>query len=263
MKLTFLGTGTSQGVPVIACDCQVCQSKDMHDKRLRSSVMIETNEHCIVIDAGPDFRAQMLRAGVKRIDALLVTHGHKDHIGGLDDIRGFNYVMKKPVDVYATATVSKDIHRDFYYAFADEKYPGVPDMNIHFIEDEAFYIDQLKIQPIPVMHHRLPVMGYRIGSLAYITDCSSISPDSMKLLENLDVLVINALRIKPHISHFNLDQALELAEILKPRKTYLTHISHKLGLHEDVKKILPHNVQQAYDGLVCSLNDDYSGENVV
>lgn len=249
LHITFLGTGTSQGVPVIACECEVCSSTDTRDTRLRSSVLISDGKTSVVIDPGPDFRQQMLTNRVKTLDAVLVTHGHKDHIGGMDDLRAFNYVTRKPVDVYAAAGVHIDIRREFFYAFAENRYPGVPDITLHNIGTEPFRTGSLEFIPIPVMHHQLQVLAFRTGGFAYVTDASEIPESSLKLLHGLDVLVINALRIQPHVSHFHLSRALGIIEALRPAKAYLTHISHRLGLHSEVEKLLPPGVFPAYDNL--------------
>ena len=250
MKITFLGTGTSQGVPVIACKCEVCCSTDKNDKRLRSSVLIEIENQIFVIDAGPDFRQQMLRKNVQKLDAILLTHEHKDHIGGLDDVRAFNFVMKKPSEIYAEKRVHEAIKREYAYVFAKFKYPGIPQMNLHEIDETPFLINNIKIEPLRVYHHKLPILGFKIGNFAYITDTNSI-PDKKKLYK-LDILVINALRKEKHISHFNLHEALDLINEVKPKKAYLTHISHLMGKHEITGKELPENVFLAYDGLVLS-----------
>jgi phosphoribosyl 1,2-cyclic phosphate phosphodiesterase len=250
MKITFLGTGTSQGVPVIACKCEVCMSSDFKDKRLRSSVLIEKNNTVLVIDAGPDFRQQMLTAKVEKLDAVLLTHEHKDHISGLDDVRSYNYLQKKPMDIYAEKRVCENIMNfDFAYVFAETKYPGIPQMNMREIENKEFFINDIKILPIRGIHMYLPVLGFRIENFAYITDMNYISEEEKEKLLNLDVLVINALRRKPHISHFNLEEALEIIAEVKPKKAFLTHISHYLGLNEIVNKELPENVFLAFDML--------------
>lgn len=249
MKVTFLGTGTSQGVPVIACDCIVCRSTDQKDKRLRSSVIIETDETNILIDAGPDFRQQMLRAEIKKLDGILLTHEHKDHIAGLDDIRSFNYLTGKPMPIYCSIRVKKAIEREFFYVFEKEKYPGIPEMDINLIRGENFKIKKIFIEPIEVFHHYLPVLAFRLGDFAYVTDTNQISEPSIEKLKDLKVLVINALRKKKHTSHFNLEEALEMIQILKPKKAYLNHISHLLGRHSEVQEELPENVFLAYDGL--------------
>ncbi|GAB6278811.1 MAG: Beta-lactamase domain protein [Bacteroidetes bacterium 38_7] len=250
MRITFLGTGTSQGVPVIACSCDICTSSDPRDRRLRSSILIQDGNLNIVIDAGPDFRCQMLKANLKTLRAVLITHGHKDHIGGIDDVRPFNYFMHKPVDIYAAEEVQKDIQRDFFYAFDEDKYPGIPDIELHTITDlMPFQIDHLEIIPLEVWHNRLKILGFRIGNFAYITDASYIPEKSMKLLNGLEVLVINALRFEPHFAHFNLQQAIDIIHHLRPQSAYLTHISHGLGLHEKTEKSLPPNIFIAYDGL--------------
>ncbi len=253
MKVTILGSGTSQGVPIIACNCEVCQSSDIKDKRLRSSIMIEEENSVFVIDTGPDFRQQMLRENVKKIDAIIITHGHKDHIGGLDDIRAFNFVLKRPIDVYSRLSVQKFIKNDFYYAFAKDKYPGVPEMNLHSINKKPFKINNIKIIPIDVMHFHLPVFGYRIGNFTYITDASSISEAEKEKIKGSKVIVLNALRKKPHYSHFNLEQAVKILKELKPEAAYLTHISHMMGFHADVEKELPNFIKLAYDGLKISI----------
>jgi len=253
LYITFLGTGTSQGVPVIACDCEVCSSTDARDARLRSSVLISDGNTSAIIDPGPDFRQQMLTNRVKNLDAVLVTHGHKDHIGGMDDLRAFNYVTRKPVDVFAAAGVHIDIRREFYYAFAENKYPGVPDISLHTIRKEPFSIGSLAFIPIPVMHHQLQVLAFRSGRFAYVTDASEIPESSMKMLQGLDVLVINALRIQPHISHFHLSRALAIIDALGPQRAYLTHISHRLGLHAEIEKLLPPGVFLAFDNLCLSV----------
>jgi phosphoribosyl 1,2-cyclic phosphate phosphodiesterase len=249
MKITFLGTGTSQGVPVIACKCQVCLSADSNDKRLRSSVLIESGEKQVVIDAGPDFRQQMLRSDVESLDAIIITHEHKDHIGGLDDIRAFNYQTKKPMDVYASLRAIEVIQCEYPYAFSERKYPGIPEFNLITITEAEFTISGLKFTPISGLHYHLPVFGYRHENFAYLCDFSYILPSEKEKLFGLDVLVLNALRKKPHYSHFNLDEALELIRELKPKKAYLTHISHLMGLHLETEKELPANVHLSYDNL--------------
>ncbi len=250
MKITFLGTGTSQGVPLIGCNCDICQSSDEMDKRLRSSALISIGDTNILIDAGPDFRQQMLRENVINLDAILLTHEHKDHIGGLDDVRAFNYIQKKPMDIYAEKRVNDLLQsRDFAYVVERKDYPGVPKMNFHNIENKMFELGEEKIIPIRGIHHQLPVFGFRIQNFAYITDMNLISTEEKEKLKNLDVLVITALRRKKHVSHFSLEEALEIIEEIKPKKSYLTHISHKLGFYKDLINELPENVYPAYDGL--------------
>ncbi len=253
MKITFLGTGTSQGVPVIACRCQVCTSADFRDKRLRSSILVEQGSTAVVIDSGPDFRQQMLRADVNHIDGLLFTHEHKDHIAGMDDIRAYNYVHREKVNIYANLQVQEALHREFPYVFADFKYPGVPEINMHTIDESAFSIGEIDFLPVPVLHYRLPVLGFRMGDFTYITDANHITEQSMSLIRGSKILVINALRREPHVSHFTLEEALEVIGKLGPEKAYLTHISHQLGMHEDVNAELPAHVQCAYDGLVIEI----------
>ena len=253
MKITFLGSGTSQGVPVIACPCPVCQSIDIKDKRLRTSVLIEDNDTIFTIDAGPDFRQQMLRASVKKLDAILVTHGHKDHVGGMDDIRAFNWLQRKAMPVYADEFAAQSIRSEFSYAFADDKYPGVPNFNMLPISHNNIEIGETKITPIPLMHLKLPVHGFRINDFTYITDANFIPEESWKLIEGTKVLVINALRKEKHISHFNLEEALEIIKKLQPEQAYLTHISHMMGFHDKVNATLPKNVQIAYDGLILDI----------
>lgn len=249
MKVTFLGTGTSQGVPIIACECVVCASADSRDKRLRSSVLIEDESTSVVIDSGPDFRQQLLREKVKRLDAVVFTHEHKDHIAGLDEVRAFNFLYKRPVDVWATLNVQAAIRNEFAYIFSEIKYPGVPEINLHTITDEQFSVNSLSFLPVDVMHYRLPVKGFRVHDFAYITDANYISDEEKLKLRGLKVLVLNALRREKHISHFTFNEAIELAQELGAEKTYFTHISHQLGLHTNVSKELPENIELAYDGL--------------
>jgi phosphoribosyl 1,2-cyclic phosphate phosphodiesterase len=253
MKVTFLGTGTSQGVPMIACDCETCGSLDSRDKRLRSSILIETPGFNFVIDTGPDFRYQMLRENVKQLDAVVYTHEHKDHIAGLDDVRGFNFFMKKPMEIYASLAVQTALKREFYYAFTSEKYPGVPLLNLNTITNTPFKLNGIEIIPIALMHYKMPVFGFRIGGFAYITDANYISAVELKKLEGVDVLVINALMKKEHISHFSLAEALELVKQIGPKEAYLTHVSHRMGKYEDLLPLLPNNVLPSYDGLVLDI----------
>lgn len=253
MKITFLGTGTSQGVPVIACHCGVCESNNSKDKRLRSSVLLSYNNKNVVIDTGPDFRQQMLSAKVEHLDAVLFTHEHKDHVAGLDDVRAFNFKQKMDMPLYASEQVERQLRQEFYYAFSNVKYPGVPQLKFHRIENECFKLFDETITPIEVMHYKLPVFGFRVADFTYITDASFISESEKDKIRGSEVVVLNALRIEDHISHFTLKEALELIKELQPKKAYLTHISHLLGKHDDVLKQLPANVTLAYDGLVLEV----------
>ena len=258
MKLTLLGTGTSQGVPVIGCRCKVCQSADWHDRRLRTSAMVEVEGVRIVIDAGPDFREQMLRTGVRTIDAILLTHQHKDHIGGLDDVRAFNFVdfpTIRPVDIYANKATAACVRKDFDYAFMENKYIGAPEMRLHEIDTEKpFCVKGVEIVPINGKHSdRFTVTGYRIGKLAYLTDFKQIEQSEVEKLKGVDTLVVNALRFREHHSHFNVEEALSLVEQLKPRQTFLTHLSHDIGLHAETDPTLPEGVKLGYDTLTVEI----------
>jgi phosphoribosyl 1,2-cyclic phosphate phosphodiesterase len=249
IEATFLGTGTSQGVPVIACDCEVCKSKEQKDKRLRSSLLLKIAGQNFVIDAGPDFRQQMLREEINSLRAILLTHEHVDHIFGLDDIRSFNWIQKHPTDIYAEKRVQNAIKRIFNYVFADYKYPGIPKMQLHLIENKSFIIDDIEFIPIRCYHHKLPVYGFRIGDLTYITDTNSIPNEELEKIKGSRILIINALRMEKHISHFNLEEALEVINKIQPEKAFLTHLSHAFGKHHNIQKELPKNVFVAYDGL--------------
>lgn len=253
MKVTFLGTGTSQGVPVIACSCNVCQSTDSKDKRLRASVLVEVDGLNIVIDAGPDFRQQMLRVGVKRLDAILVTHEHYDHIAGLDDIRAFNWVEKRPTPIYVEQHAFDAIRNMFGYVFAKEKYPGIPQMAVNIIDEQPFFIQSTKILPIRAMHYKLPILGFRIGDFVYLTDVK-VLPDSERWkVRGAKYLVINALRRQEHLSHLTLNEAIEIVRDVKPEQAFLTHIGHQLGKHAEEEKLLPQGIHFAYDNLTLEL----------
>jgi phosphoribosyl 1,2-cyclic phosphate phosphodiesterase len=253
VTITFLGTGTSQGVPVIACDCEVCTSADHEDKRLRSSVMIEAGGKVIVIDSGPDFRYQMLRAHVKHLDAIIFTHEHKDHVAGMDDIRAFNYRQQSAIDVYATERVQTALKREFSYIFHEFKYPGIPQVELHTIDNSPFDIGPVHIIPIEVMHYKLPVLGFRIGDFTYITDAKTISDPEKEKIKGSRILVINALQKDSHISHFTLDEAIAFAQDIGAEQTYFTHISHRLGKHHEVSALLPAGIHLAWDGLKLEL----------
>jgi phosphoribosyl 1,2-cyclic phosphate phosphodiesterase len=251
--ITFLGTGTSQGVPVIACECEVCTSTDKHDKRLRTSILIEAEGKTIVIDSGPDFRYQMLRAKVMHLDAIVFTHEHKDHVAGMDDIRAFNYKQQAPVDVYADTRVQAALRREFPYIFDDKGYPGIPQINLHTISNFLFNVGNLHFTPIEVMHYKLPVLGFRIKDFTYITDAKTISETERQKIRGTKVLVVNALQKQKHISHFTLDEAIAFARDINAEKTYFTHISHRLGKHADISKELPAGIELAYDGLALDI----------
>ncbi len=253
MKITFLGTGTSQGVPLIGCTCKVCTSADPKDNRLRSSVMIEDQNTNIVIDTGPDFRQQMLREKVKKLDAVVFTHEHKDHIAGLDEVRAFNFINQIVMPVYASERVQQAIKREFAYIFSGENYPGIPKIDLKPILDDDLVIGDIIVKPINVLHYKLPVKAFRIKNFTYVTDANFISEEEKKKIKGCDVLVLNALRRNEHISHFTFQQAIDMVNELKPKKAYFTHISHQLGLHEEVNFELPDNIKLAYDGLVLNI----------
>lgn len=252
MKVKFLGTGTSTGIPEIGCECEICRSEDKRDKRLRSSVLITINDKHILIDCGPDFRQQLLQEQFAKIDGLLLTHEHYDHVGGLDDLRP--YSRFGDVEIYTKERVGRILKERIPYCFAETKYPGVPNLNLNLLKDDSpFYVEGIEIVPIQLMHYKLSIFGYRIGNFAYLTDLKSIPDEEYKKLEGLDVLVMNALRIKEHISHQTLDEALENVKRIAPRKAYLIHMSHQIGLHAEVEKSLPDNVHLSYDELEIEL----------
>lgn len=253
MKVTFLGSGTSQGVPVIACICAVCSSGDTRDKRLRSSILIQVEDKNIVIDSGPDFRYQMLRAGVTHLDALVFTHEHKDHTAGLDDIRAFNYKQGEAINVYAHKRVQDALKKEFSYIFAHHKYPGIPQLDLFEIGHHPFEVAGVPFIPIEVMHFQLPVLGFRIADFTYITDAKTVTEVEKAKIKGTKVLVINALQQEKHISHFTLEEALAFAQEIGAEKTYFTHISHRLGTHQKISELLPAGVELAYDGLSIEL----------
>lgn len=253
LKVTFLGTGTSQGVPVIACACHVCKSQDPRDKRLRTSVLLEWENRRIVIDSGPDFRQQMLREKVLGLDAIVFTHDHKDHIAGLDEVRAFNYINQWRAQVYCSEEVEISLRREFHYAFSEVKYPGIPEIDIHRINDEPFEINGLNFTPIKVWHYNLPVFGYRIGNFTYITDANRIENSELEKIKGSEVFVLNALRHEAHPSHFTLKEAIAVAESTNTKQTYFTHISHQLGRHSEVEGKLPVGMALAYDGLAIEI----------
>ncbi|SEL03901.1 MBL fold metallo-hydrolase [Parapedobacter koreensis] len=252
MTIRFLGTGTSQGIPVIACDCAVCTSLNAKDKRLRSSVLIQVDDKNIIIDTGPDFRYQMLREHVTHLDAILFTHSHKDHVAGLDDVRAFNRQQGGAIDIYGTLDVHEALKREFYYAFTAKKYPGVPQLKLHEITSSPFSLFGMEIIPIEVMHYMMPVLGFRMGDFTYITDAKTVNDTEAQKIRGTKVLVLNALQRDAHISHFTLDEAIAFARHIGAEQTYFTHISHNLGLHDDVQAELPEGISLAYDGLVLA-----------
>jgi phosphoribosyl 1,2-cyclic phosphate phosphodiesterase len=252
LKITFLGSGTSSGVPMIGCDCPVCTSADKKDNRLRSSILVQSAHTTLVVDTGPDFRYQMLRKKIRHLNAVLFTHPHKDHLGGLDDVRAFNFLLRKPMDVYADSLTEEALRRDFHYAFSDTKYPGIPELDLHTITLEPFVIGDIPVTPILVWHFKMPVMGFRFGKFTYITDASRIDESEKDKIRGSEVLVLNALRKQKHISHFTLTEAIDLATELQIPEVYFTHISHQLGLHAEVEAELPEGMHLAYDGLELS-----------
>jgi phosphoribosyl 1,2-cyclic phosphate phosphodiesterase len=253
LKVTFLGTGTSHGIPLIGCNCEVCTSIDFRDKRLRTSIHISINDKSFIIDSGPDFRQQVLRERINHLTALIFTHQHKDHVAGLDDVRSYNYLQDKHIPVYATKMVVEHLKKEFPYIFADEKYPGIPLIDIVEIDNKPFQIEGVEFIPIEVLHYRLPVFGYRIKDFTYITDANYIPNSEKEKIRGSKVIVLNALQKADHISHFNLKQAIEVLEEFKPEKAYLIHLGHRMGLHRDVEKELPDFIRIAYDGLKIEL----------
>tara|TARA_Y100000739_G_scaffold129_1_gene112 strand:- start:3164 stop:3925 length:762 start_codon:yes stop_codon:yes gene_type:complete len=253
MEITFLGTGTSQGVPVIGCNCDVCLSHNPKDKRLRSSVLINVDGNTLVIDTGPDFRQQMLRENVKKLDAVLFTHSHKDHTAGLDDIRSYNFRSKKPMEVFCSNDVLSALKMEFSYIFADFKYPGVPKVNINLIDESIFNFNNISITPIKALHHKLPVHGFRIKDFVYLTDISEISQEEKKKILNADIIVLDSLRKEPHLSHLCLQESIDLIKEVNPKRAYLIHISHLMGLHNEINSEIPSNISLAYDGLKITI----------
>jgi phosphoribosyl 1,2-cyclic phosphate phosphodiesterase len=249
MIATFLGSGTSQGVPLIGCQCATCLSYDSRDKRLRSSLMIESDTTRIVIDSGPDFRQQLLRENVKTLDAVVFTHEHKDHISGLDDVRAFNYLQNKNIPVYATEHVQVALKREFAYIFSGNNYPGIPKIDLNTITDDAFKINDINLLPINVWHYKMPVKAFRINDFTYITDANKIDDSEKEKIKGSKIIVINALRREEHISHFTFQEAIDFIDEMQPEQAYFTHISHQLGQHADVEKELPENIRLGFDGL--------------
>jgi phosphoribosyl 1,2-cyclic phosphate phosphodiesterase len=249
LKITFLGTGTSQGVPVIACNCAVCLSKNPKDNRLRSSILIESDTTTIIVDTGPDFRYQMLRNHTQKLDAIVFTHPHKDHIAGMDDVRAFNYKQKSAMEVFATEATQESLRREFYYIFSDFKYPGIPLINFNTIALDCFTVGDITLQPIEVFHYKMPVLGFRVKDFTYITDAKTITDTEFEKIKGTKILVINALQIEKHISHFTLEEAIAFAKKVNAEQTYFTHISHKLGKHKDVSEELGPNIALSFDGL--------------
>lgn len=253
MKITFLGTGTSQGVPVIGCGCAVCSSLDFRDKRLRTSVHLAVDNLSLLIDTGPDFRQQMLREHITKLDGILFTHAHRDHTAGLDDVRAFNFMQHMSMPVYGTATTLQQLKNDFAYIFGPKDYPGLPQVDLHEIGTESFNFQSINITPLLVYHFKMPVLGFRIHNFSYITDCNHIPEETFEKLQGTETLVLNALQREQHISHFNLEEAIRMVDVIKPKQAYFTHISHKLGSHAEVQKELPSHIHLAYDGLRLSL----------
>jgi len=253
LKITFLGTGTSQGVPVIGCMCEVCRSLDYRDKRLRTSVHVDTGNLSLVIDTGPDFRQQMLREDVRRLDAVLFTHSHKDHTAGLDDVRAYNFLQETDMPVYGHAYVLKQLTTEYAYAFEPHRYPGIPRLRLIEVDDKPFTVGEVTITPLPVLHLNMPVYGYRIGDFSYVTDANTIPETTLQKMKGTKVLVLNALQREKHISHFNLEEAIAMAVKIGAEQTYFTHISHKMGLHKVVEEELSSVMAVAYDGLAVTL----------
>ena len=253
IKIQLLGTGTSTGIPMIGCNCNVCKSVNPKDNRLRSSILVASATNTLVVDTTPDFRYQMLRTNTTHLDAVVYTHPHKDHMAGLDDIRAFNFFSQKPMDIYANSLTEEAVRRDFYYAFAETKYPGVPELNLITIDETPFFIGDIPVQPILVYHHKMPVYGYRFGDFTYITDANRIEPEQLEKIRGSKVLVLNALRKEAHISHFTLQGAIDIALELAIPEVYFTHISHQLGLNDSINQELPPHIKLAYDGQIISL----------
>ena len=249
LKITFLGTGTSSGVPMIGCECEVCTSPDQKDKRLRTSILVQSAATTLVVDSGPDFRYQMLRQKIKHLDAIIFTHPHKDHMAGLDDVKAFNYLAKKPMDIYADSLTEEALRRDFHYAFSDTKYPGIPELNLNTITLDPFMVGDIPVTPILVWHLKMPVLGFRFGKFTYITDANKIDEPERNKVRGSEVMVLNALRKQKHVSHFTLEEAVGLVEELKVPVAYFTHISHQLGRHADIEAELPPGNHLAFDNL--------------
>jgi phosphoribosyl 1,2-cyclic phosphate phosphodiesterase len=253
LKITFLGTGTSSGVPLIGCDCAVCTSADPKDNRLRTSILVQSATTTLVVDTGPDFRYQMLREKVMKLDAVVFTHPHRDHMAGLDDVRAYNFFQKKHIDIYADSLMESAIRRDFYYAFADTRYPGIPELNLISISDEPFMVGDIPVIPIKVWHMKMPVLGFRFGNFTYITDANRVEEEEKNKIRGSEILVVNALRKQQHISHFTLGEAVDLVQELRVPEAWFIHMSHQIGLHADIEAELPDHIHLAWDGLVLSM----------
>ena len=253
LKITFLGTGTSTGIPMIGCGCYVCSSTDEKDKRLRSSILVESEQTTFVVDTTPDFRQQMLRINNKKLDAVLYTHPHKDHTAGLDDVRAYNFFSGKAMDVYSNSLTEEALKREFAYAFSDKRYPGIPELNLITIDEAPFFIGDIQVTPILVWHYKMPVYAFRFGKFTYITDANRIEESEKEKIKGSEIIVINALRKEDHISHFTLQQAIGLVDELEIPEAYFTHISHQLGSNEEINHILPRHIRLAYDGLQISI----------